>query len=187
MNGLIIRLSRFTGPGGLIITGDLLDAGDFSSAAMLVYPDQIPVIWEKMPPYAAPLLLVCLTYWTGTNLIPLVGAREAAVLGGDGCVVDLISGYEDSLEIESMRVLAFVVEEAHCLGLPVIAQLRFNEAGREELLSDCLAVPLAAAEEIGADAVIIPEETGRQYSSAYSPALPLFLAGKDGLIRRFNL
>lgn len=187
MSGIKIRLSRFTSREAVIGDFSAAEASQLSSAAMLLYPNQVPAVSGQAPGYSAPVLLVRLTDWTGDDIVPLCGAKEAAALGGDGCVVDLVSGYEGSHEIASMRFLARAVEETHCLGLPVIARIRFNPAGRQEALADCLEIPLAAAEEIGVDAVILPEEAGRHFSPSYRPSLPLFLAGHDGLIRRLCL
>jgi hypothetical protein len=187
MNGIKIRMSRFTDREVLISSSGTAEETCLSSSAMLVFPNQVPGILGLVPDYSMPVLLVRLTDWSGDNLVTLCGARLALALGGDGCVVDLASGFEDGREIESMRILARTVEEAHCLGLPVLAQIRFNEAGHQDALTDCLEIPLAAAEEIGVDAIIMPVETTQYFSPSYCPSVPLFLAGNDGLIRRFEL
>lgn len=187
MSGIKIRMSRLTGPEGLIGDFNAVEKTCLSSAVMLVYPGQVPAVYERTPDYSSLFLLIRLTDWVGEKIISLCGAKEAAALGGDGCVVDLTFGYEDSQEIKSMQILAGAVKEGHSIGLPVIGQVRFNEAEYPDRLTECLEISLAAAEETGADAVILPLETGKQFLPTYSPTIPLFRVGSDGLIRRFGL
>lgn len=184
MTGIKIRLSRFIENGDGLFDLSLGGVRPANYSALMLYPHQLSELVAEESNFKGRALIIKLTGWDGSKMTCLCGAETAAALGGDGCAVDLVAGYEDSLEIESMRLLACAVKEAHQLGLPVVAVVRLNEACGD--YSACLEVPLAAAEEIGADAVILPAGAAAGFSPTYKPTVPLFIAGADGVVGRLK-
>ncbi len=185
MTGIKIRLSRFAENSDGIFDLSLGGPRPANYSALIVFPHQLPELLAEESYFKRIALIIRLTGWDGSKMTCLCGAETAAALGGDSCAVDLVAGYEDTLEIESMRLLAHAVKEAHALGLPVVAMIRLNKACSD--YSACLEVPLAAAEEIGADAVILPTEATAGFSPTYQSTVPLFIAGADGVAGRLKI
>jgi hypothetical protein len=184
MTGIQIRMSRFSGPGARLFDLTAGETFDFKPAALLIYPHQAAGAAAAASGRGGALLLFRLTEWNGERVRSLCEPAAVAPLGGDGCVVDLAAGYEDAAEIESLRLLALTVEQAHRRGLPVLARIRLNRAVCKEDPVPYLEIPLAAAEEMGVDGVILPRIGTGKYDRRYRAEKPLFLAGDDGVIVR---
>ena len=186
MTGIIIRLSRFSGPGARLfdLTSNL--KFDFKPAALILYPHQVTkAVTDNAAGRDRSLLLFRLTEWFEHKVSLLFSPAAVAPLGGDGCIVDLAAGYEDEVEIESLRILSDIVNRVHQHGLPVVAWIRLNEAlYLDKPAAPYLEIPLAAAEEMGVDAVIIPRSTVEKGTMQYRSALPMFLAEDNGMIVR---
>ncbi len=187
MTGVKIRMSKFARLGARSFDMTTGLSCSFSPAAVVIYPHQTPEVGSKMSGRGAPLFLVRLTEWNGETMRQLCEPTATAPLGGDGCVVDLVVGFDDAAEIESLRILSLVVGEAHRHGLPVLVSVRLNEAGCKGDYAPFLAIPIAAAEEIGADGVILPRIGEGRYEMEYQSSVPLFFAEEDGAIVREEL
>lgn len=185
MTGLRIRLSRIILDRDGVFDLSLGGPRPSNYSALILYPHQLPELVNEESNFKGRALVIRLTGWDGSKLTALCGAETAASLGGDCCAVDLVAGYEDSLEIESMRLLTNAVKEGHELGLPVVAMVRLNQACSDYF--SCLEVPLATAEEIGADTVILPAEAATDFAPTYKPSVPLFVAGAEGVVGRLKI
>jgi glycerophosphoryl diester phosphodiesterase len=186
MTGIKIRLSRFSGLGTKLFD---LTSGfklDFKPAALLLYPHQVTTaVADIAAGRNRTLLLFRLTEWSEHQVRPLLAPAAVAPLGGDGSVVDLAAGYEDEVEIESLRILSDVTTQAHNQGLPVIAWIRLNESlYLDKPAAPYLEIPLAAAEEMGVDAVILPRSAVEKGTMQYRSAVARFIAEDHGMIVR---
>jgi hypothetical protein len=187
MEGVQIRLSKFTGEGyrlaDFTIRGELQDG----AGAYVIYPDQFERVIGGLPKEGRPFLLVRLTRWDGETVMLLNEPSAVPFHGGDACLVDLAAGFTDESEIESLGILSEAVGEAHELGLPIVCRVLFNPEAYGDAIASNLNVPLTIAEEIGADCIIIPALPPRELSNLREPLVPYFLTIEEGLYERRSI
>lgn len=152
--------------------------------AYVVYPQHLPRLLAEVPSAARRTLLLRATSWDGCVVQRLFDPASAAYHGCGGCLVDLASGYGDAVELRSLDLLAQTVREAHELGLPVACRVLVNAEAEAPDLAAFLDVPLAIAEEMGADCLVFPEIEAAVLRKLREPMVPYFLTAGAGLYER---
>lgn len=181
MEGRRIRLSRFTGEGSRLV--DLALGIDYEpgAAAYIVYPHQVDGLAVPRNDMRGTTLLVRLDLWDGENVLRLYEPGSVPRFGGDGCLVDVVMGYGDRQEIDSLEFLSGARRGAHALGLPIVCRIVFNPEPYREDVTGSLNVPLTIAEEMGADAVIVPDLAEVELSGLRRPMVPFFMTVTEGI------
>ncbi len=184
MEGTGIRLSRFTAEGArmLDLTQGAGPAGGFS--AYVVYPELIPRLLAEVPAAARAPLLLRVTAWDGAAVTGRFDPEAAAFHGCGGCFTDLAAGFGDEAEIESLRILAAVVEGARPLGLPVVCRVFLGPEVEGPDAAAYLEVPLTIAEEMGADCLVVPGVAPGVWEKARRPLVPCFFPAEAGMYER---
>ena len=181
MEGIRIRSSRFTGEGSRLVDLTLGVEHESGPSAHIAYPYQVDRLAEKHADAFGTSLLIRLSSWDGEKVSLLYDPRTVPFFGGDGCLVDLAAGYGDRQEIESLAILSGARREAHSLGLPVVCRVIFNPGPYLEDIANCLSVPLTIAEEMGADAIILPGVAEGELARLRRPMVPYFRTVTEGI------
>lgn len=181
MEGKRIRLSRFTGEGSRLADLTLGIEYEPGARAFIVYPYQVGRLAGKRPDMRGITLLVRLDSWDGEKVLRLYDPGSVPFFGGDGCLVDVVAGYGDRPEIDSLEILGGARRGARALGLPLVCRVIFNPEPYRSDIANSLNVPLTIAEEMGADAIIIPAVAEAELSRLRRPMIPLFLTVGEGV------
>ncbi len=184
MQGVSIRLSRFTGAGDRVV--DISSGGETFSGtlpnaeAYIVFPGQELHSFTEITYPCRLFLIIRLTSWDGERLRRLGEPESVPFWGGEACLVDLVVGFGDTLEVNSLEALAWARGGARPLGLPVLARLIFNQEPYWGALADSLNVPLVIAEELGADSLLLPPLDREILEEMRKPKVPFFVTVEEG-------
>ncbi len=181
MEGIRIRSSRFTCEGSRLVDLTLGVEHESGPGAYIAYPYQVERLTAKPADAFGIFLLIRLSSWDGERVSLLYDPRTVPFFGGDGCLVDLVAGHGDRPEIESLAILSGARREAHSLGLPVVCRVIFNPGPYLEDIANCLNVHLTIAEEMGADAVILPRVAEGELARLRRPMVPYFRTVTEGI------
>ncbi len=185
MEGTRIRLSRFTEPGDWVAdisSGRKVPPGTLPEAhGYIVFPGQVPSIFMEVHQPGKLFLIARLTTWDGERLRRLGKPASVPFWGGEACLVDLVVGFGDGIEVDSLEALAQARGGASSLGLPVLARIILNPEPYLNNLAENLNVPLTIAEELGADAILLPPLERDVLEGMRKPQVPFLLAVEEGL------
>ena len=87
--------------------------------------------------------------------LSILDAEDTLALGASGMVVDLLLGYEESIEAHCLKMIVQLALAAKDLRLPLIVEVR-PSGPRISLLDKAIELGVSFAQECGADAVVVP-------------------------------